>query len=94
MGKTTNIWNFRYICQIQADNSTETLTLDYGGYLIISNLEHWSDASGIWYASINIGNSKISNIVPAEHCSLSISGKTLSWQADSFGSVAVIYKVW
>ena len=85
---------FKYISSISANSSTSTMTFDYGGYMFISNTAHWSEASGIWYVSINYGSSKVTNIVQAQHCSLSVSGKTVSWYADSYGSCAVIYKVW
>ena len=83
---------FKYIDRVTSGSNTVKKTLGYGLYLFISNTAHWSEASGIWFVSINPGSSKVSNIVSAQHCSLSVSGKTVSWTADSYGSEAVIYK--
>ena len=85
---------FHYVGTVTAGSNTVTITLSNGGYLFVSNLAHWQTASGIWYVSINNGGSKAVNIVTAEHCSLSVSGKVVSWQADSWGSEAIIYELW
>lgn len=84
---------FKYIGSVVAQNYSDVhKELDHGVYLAIANTGYWSESSGIWFISINVGSSRVVNIVPSEHCNFTVNGKVISWTADDLGSSAVIYK--
>ena len=84
---------FKYIGSVVAQNYSDVhKELDHGVYL--ANTGYWSEASGIWFISINVGGSRVVNIVPSEHCNFTVNGKVISWTADTLGSAAVIYKIY
>lgn len=92
-GIADSLGGFKYICSVIAQNDNAVYReLEHGVYLAIANTGYWSEASGIWFVSINVGSSRAVNIVPSEHCKLTVNGKGISWTADALGSAAVIYK--
>lgn len=83
---------FEYIGSLTAGSSTVTKDLPYyGTYIVVANYDYWASAGGVWFVLTNPGDSRCVNIVKSDHASCSISGKTLSWYADSWGSSCHIY---